>query len=185
MLISRGGGLRRACNKEFTHRGYATAGTHTHAPHRTAFTRARTQHRRALLAATRVGIQLGYRISPARILGTRPPSRGTTRPDGSPKILRRSTDYTSRDAESIADATRADGRAAKRVTDDDDEIPYDGGGGDDDARNRGTSVTGDDATSVKARRARSGGRGRARKIQGVGESGAGDRPIPTEVTVLT
>lgn len=35
MLISRGG-LRRACNKEFTHRGYATAGTHTHrtAPHR-------------------------------------------------------------------------------------------------------------------------------------------------------
>lgn len=53
VLISRGGLRRRACNKEFTHRGYATAGTRTHrtAPHRTAFTRARTriQHRRAPL----------------------------------------------------------------------------------------------------------------------------------------
>lgn len=36
VLISRGGLRRRACNKEFTHRGYATAGTRTHrtAPHR-------------------------------------------------------------------------------------------------------------------------------------------------------
>jgi len=146
-LISRGG--LRACNEDpraehtpgyATQRGHARMHTHT--------------HRRA----TRAGIQLGYRISPARILGTRPPSHGTSRPMDHRKS---SGDRTSGPRDARVSRTPharvrrvASGTTRSRTTT---------------RENRGTSVTRDDATSVRARRGA--GEGRVRKTAGGRERG--------------
>lgn len=131
----------------------------------------------ALRAHVRARVQLGYRISPARIPATRPPSPRHDAPDGIPENPPGDRPIVPRDARVDRGRHTHGRRRGQRHG----EVPYG------DARNRGTSVTGDDATSVRAREDGSGG-GRKRereRSQTRGENGEDDRPIPAEVTVLT